>query len=282
MVAPHLIDARQILSDLSAEMCWPISVIPLTAAGDDETAATVGVRLVREGQADASMKGHVHTDVLMHAVLDAQRGRRVAGRRVSHAFVCDVPTYPKLLIVSDAAINIAPDFGAKAQILQNAVDLAHLLGSGTPKAAVLSAVETINPAIASTLDAAALTLVARRGQIAAGALVDGPLAFDNAVSLGATMEKGIASEVAGEADILLVPDLVSGNMLAKSLEYLGGAVVTGVGAWPPNSRRADVASRSNEGAAHRPGYREPAAPLGGLAGKDAFGRGAGRQLRRTA
>ncbi|CAX23049.1 phosphate acetyltransferase [Methylorubrum extorquens DM4] len=228
LVAPHLVGARRILSDLSADIGWPISAIPLTEAADDETAAAVGVRLVREGQADALMKGQVHTDVLMHAVLDAQRGLRVAGRRVSHAFVCDVPTYPRLLIVSDAAINIAPDLGAKAEILQNAVDLARLLGSETPKVAVLSAVETVNPAIASTLDAAALTLMAKRGQIAAGALVDGPLAFDNAVSLGAATEKGIASDVAGEADILLVPDLVSGNMLAKSLEYLGSAVVAGV------------------------------------------------------
>ena len=228
LVVPHLIGARQRLSDLSAEIGWSISSLPLTEAGDDETAAMAGVQLMREGRADALMKGHVHTDVLMHAVLDTQRGLRVAGRRVSHAFVCDVPSYPKLLIVSDAAINIAPDLGAKAQILQNAVDLARLLGAKTPKAAVLSAVETVNPAIASTLDAAALTLMAKRGQIAADVLVDGPLAFDNAVSAGAAHEKGIMSDVAGDADILLVPDLVSGNMLAKSLEYLGDAIVAGV------------------------------------------------------
>ncbi|MEN3228353.1 bifunctional enoyl-CoA hydratase/phosphate acetyltransferase [Methylorubrum rhodesianum] len=228
LVVPHLVGARQRLSDLGAAMSWSISSLPLTEAGDDETAAMVGVQLVREGRADALMKGLVHTDILMHAVLDAQHGLRVASWRVSHVFVCDVPSYPKLLILTDAAINIAPDLGAKAQILQNAIGLARLLGVETPRAAVLSAVETVSPAIASTLDAAALTLMAKRGQIAAGALVDGPLAFDNAVSAGAALEKGITSDVAGNADILLVPDLVSGNLLAKSLEYLGGAVVAGV------------------------------------------------------
>jgi phosphotransacetylase len=146
---------------------------------------------------------------------------------VSHVFVAEVASHPKLLGITDAAINIAPDLTAKAQILQNAVELFHLLGIETPKVAVLSAVETVNPAIASTLDAACLTLMARRGQIG-GATVDGPLAFDNAISAAAAKEKGIASEVAGDADILLVPDLVSGNILAKNLAYLAGAVAAGV------------------------------------------------------
>jgi phosphotransacetylase len=173
------------------------------------------------------MKGNIHTDTLMRALLDKERGLRIPGRRVSHVFVAEIPSYPKLLGISDAAINIAPDLNAKAQILQNAVELFHLLGVATPKVAVLSAVETVNPAISSTLDAACLTLMARRGQIG-GATVDGPLAFDNAISAAAAKEKGIVSEVAGDADIVLVPDLVSGNILAKNLEYLAGSVAAGI------------------------------------------------------
>ena len=228
LVAPHLIGERRAISDVAAKIRWPIDSVAMTEAGDEATAAALGVTLVREGRADALMKGLVHTDALMHAVLDAHRGLRVPGRRVSHAFVCHVPSYPEFLIVTDAAINIVPDLSAKAQILQNAIELARMVGVAAPKVAVLSAVETVNPAIASTLDAAALTLMARRGQIAAGASVDGPLAFDNAVSRTAAGEKSIVSAVAGDADILLVPDLVSGNMLAKSLEYLAGAVAAGV------------------------------------------------------
>jgi phosphotransacetylase len=173
------------------------------------------------------MKGLIHTDVLMHALLDKDRGLRVAGRRVSHVFVVEVPTYPKLLGITDAAINIAPDLSAKAEILQNAIDLFHGLGIETPKVAVLSAVETVNPAIVSTLDAACLTLMGRRGQIT-GAVIDGPLALDNAISRHAAEEKGIVSPVAGDADIILVPDLVSGNVMAKDLEYLGGAMAAGI------------------------------------------------------
>jgi phosphotransacetylase len=194
---------------------------------DPSAAAVTAVQLVRAGSADAVMKGHVHTDDLMHALLDREHGLRVPGRRVSHVFVTEVPSHPKLLGISDAAVNIAPDLTAKAQILQNAIDLFHILGVEVPKAAVLSAVETVNPEIVSTLDAACLTLMAQRGQIG-GASVDGPLAFDNAVSRAAAQEKGIASPVAGDADILLVPDLVSGNILAKNLEYLAGAVAAGI------------------------------------------------------
>src|SRR3546814_903721 len=170
---------------------------------------------------------HIHTDALMHALLDKEHGLRIPARRVSHVFLVEVSTHPKLLGITDAAINIAPDLHAKAQILQNAISLFHLLGVETPKVAVLSAVETVNPEITSTLDAACLTLMARRGQII-GALVDGPLAFDNAISRRAAEEKGISSPVAGDADILLVPDLVSGNILAKNLEYLAGAVAAGI------------------------------------------------------
>jgi phosphotransacetylase len=160
-------------------------------------------------------------------LLNKERGLRVPGRRVSHCFVVEVPSHPKLLGVTDAAINIAPDLNAKADILQNAVELFTLIGIERPKVAVLSAIEMVNPAIVSTLDAACLTLMARRGQLH-GAIVDGPLAFDNAVSLTAAKEKGIVSDVAGDADILLVPDLVSGNILAKNLGYLAGGTSAGV------------------------------------------------------
>lgn len=173
------------------------------------------------------MKGQIHTDSLMRALLDERNGLRVPGRRASHVLVMDAPSYPKLLCITDAAVNIAPDLNAKAQILQNAANVARAIGVERAKAAVLSAVETVNPAIVSTLDAAALTLMARRGQIS-GVIVDGPLAFDNAVSTAAAKEKGIESEVAGDADIILVPDLVSGNILVKCLEYVAGATLAGV------------------------------------------------------
>jgi phosphotransacetylase len=195
---------------------WTVSKDWIVPAQTDAAMATKAVELVRMGQADVVMKGHIHTDTLMHALLDKDHGLRVPGRRVSHLFVVELPSYPKVLGITDAAINIAPDLNAKAQILQNAIDFFHLLGIDVPKAAVLSAVETVNPHIASTLDAACLTLMARRGQIT-GAIVDGPLAFDNAISRKAAEEKGIASPVAGDMDILLVPDLVSGNILAKDL-----------------------------------------------------------------
>jgi phosphotransacetylase len=192
-------------------------------------AAAQAVELVRRGAADVVMKGPVHTDTLMHALLDAERGLRVPGLRVSHLFVIEVPSHSKLLGVTDAAINITPDLNlnAKAQILQNAIDVFRLIGIDNPKVAILSAVETVNPAIASTLDAACLTLMARRGQVH-GAIVDGPLAFDNAISAAAAEEKGIVSEVAGDTDLLLVPDLVSGNILVKDLTYLAGSVAAGV------------------------------------------------------
>jgi phosphotransacetylase len=199
----------------------------IVPAETDAAMAAEAVALERTGGADVVMKGHIHTDALMHALLDKDHGLRVPGRRVSHVFLVEVPSRSKLLGITDAAINIAPDLNAKAEILQNAIELFHLLAIEMPKVAVLSAVETVNPAIQSTLDAACLTLMARRGQIA-GAIVDGPLAFDNAISRHAAEEKGISSTVAGDVDILLVPDLVSGNILAKNLEYLAGAVIAGV------------------------------------------------------
>jgi phosphotransacetylase len=188
--------------------------------------AATAVRLAREGNAAAVMKGSLHTDELLHAVLDRDNGLRTA-RRVSHAFLMDVPKYPRPLLITDAAVNIAPTLADKADILQNAIDLMHRLGYAAPRVAILSAVETVNPAIASTIDAAALCKMVDRGQVT-GAIVDGPLAFDNAVSPDAARIKGIDSPVAGRADVVLVPEIESGNMLYKQLVYLAGADAAGV------------------------------------------------------
>jgi phosphotransacetylase len=226
-VEPRLVGEPEAIEAVCRSAGWNLSkdwIVPEQASA---ATAAKAVELVRMGEADAVMKGHIHTDALMHALLDKDRGLRVPGHRVSHLFVVELRSYPKVLGITDAAINIALDLNAKAQILQNAIDFFHLVGIDAPQVAVLSAVETVNPEIASTLDAACLTLMARRGQIT-GAIVDGPLAFDNAISRKAAEEKGISSPVAGDADILLVPDLVSGNILAKNLEYLAGAVAAGI------------------------------------------------------
>ncbi len=227
LIEPRLVGEPDAIRRVAAAAGWQFRDDWIVPAKSDSDAAGRAMALVRNGQADVVMKGLLHTDVLMHSLLDKDHGLRVPGRRVSHLFVVEVPSHPKLLGVTDAAINIVPDLNAKAQIMQNAIDFFHLLGIEVPKVAVLSAVETVNPAIVSTLDAACLTLMARRGQIT-GAVVDGPLAFDNAISRKAADEKGISSPVAGDADILLVPDLVSGNILAKDLEYLAGAVLAGI------------------------------------------------------
>lgn len=189
-------------------------------------AAEMAVSMVRTGDAKVLMKGSLHTDELMGAVVSRASGLRTS-RRITHVFVIQVPTYPRPLLITDAAVNIAPDLMTKADIIQNAIDLAHMLGNTNPKVAILSAVETINPKIQSTLDAAALCKMADRKQITGGVL-DGPLAFDNAVSTVAARTKGIISDVAGMADILVAPDLESGNMIAKQLEYLANAVTAGV------------------------------------------------------
>ena len=188
--------------------------------------AQQSVALARGGEVLALMKGALHTDELMRAVLDPQVGLRTA-RRVSHVFVCDTARSPRLLLITDAAVNIYPTLTDKRDIVQNAIDLARALGIEVPRVAILSAVETVSPDIRSTIDAAALCKMADRGQILGG-LLDGPLAFDNAVSPEAARMKGIVSEVAGRADILVVPDLEAGNMLAKQLEYLGGAESAGI------------------------------------------------------
>ena len=227
LVEPILIGDSGAIRELSALTGLRICADRVIDAKSGSAAAAAGIKLVHDQKVDVLMKGQIHTDTLMHAVLDSEDGLRVPGRRVSHAFLCDIPAYFKFLIITDAAINIAPDLSAKAQILQNSIELCHLLGVETPEVAVLSAVETVNPAIPSTVDASCLTLMGQRGQIS-GAMIDGPLAFDNAISLQAANEKGIASKVAGNADILLVPDLVSGNILAKNLEYLAGATAAGI------------------------------------------------------
>ena len=195
-------------------------------APHSHAAAARAVELVRDGTAALLMKGSLHTDELLGAVVARDTGLRTE-RRISHAYVMDVPGYPRPLIITDAAINIEPDLLAKADIVRNAIDLAHVIGIANPRVAILSAVETVNPAMRSTIDAAALCKMADRGQIEGG-LLDGPLAFDNAISEDAAREKGIESQVAGRADILVVPDIEAGNMLAKQLTFLGHADAAGV------------------------------------------------------
>jgi phosphotransacetylase len=189
-------------------------------------AAQAAVELARSGEVQGLMKGSLHTDELMGAVVAGDSGLRTA-RRISHVFVLDVPSYPRPLLLTDAAINIAPGLEAKVDIVQNAIDLAHVLGIAEPRVALLSAVETVTSKIQSSIDAAALCKMADRGQITGG-LLDGPLAFDNAINEAAARTKGITSTVAGRADILLVPDLEAGNMLAKQLQYLAGADSAGI------------------------------------------------------
>lgn len=197
--------------------------MPMVSPEPHETVADCGVRLVLEGRAQTLMKGWLHTDELMHAVLKRLR----TDRRMSHVFVAELSSYPKLLLITDAAINIAPDLTIKAAIIDNAVWLARLLGIKRPKVAALSSIELVKQTIPSSLDAACLSKMAERGQIR-HAVVDGPLAFDNAISREAAETKGIVSQVAGDVDILLVPDLDAGNILAKNLEYLSHATLAGI------------------------------------------------------
>jgi phosphate acetyltransferase len=182
--------------------------------------------MARAGEVESIMKGSLHTDELLGAVVSSSKGLRTA-RRMSHIFVLDVPAYPRTLFITDAAINIYPDLLVKADIVQNAIELARDLGIESPKVAILSAIETINPKIPSTVEAATLCKMADRGQIKGG-ILDGPLAFDNAINLEAAKTKGIVSEVAGLADILVAPDLEAGNMIAKQLQYLAGADSAGI------------------------------------------------------
>jgi len=203
-----------------------IGLYPIVATEHSHAAAEKAVAMARAGEVEALMKGALHTDELMQAVVARDTGLRTA-RRISHVFAIDAPAYPRALFITDAAINIYPTLNDKRDIVQNAIELAQALGIDTPRVAILSAVETVSPDIRSTIDAAALCKMADRGQIVGG-ILDGPLAFDNAVSLKAAQTKGVISPVAGQADILLVPDLEAGNMLAKQLVYLAEAEMAGV------------------------------------------------------
>ena len=226
IISPILIGPREKIMRAAKEANVDISQYSLVDARHSEAAAAEAVAQIKSGKAALLMKGSLHTDELMHAVLALDSGLRT-GRRLSHVYLMEVPSYPRPLLITDAAVNIAPDLEQKRDIVQNAIDLAHVMGIALPRVALLSAVETINPKMRSTLDAAALCKMADRGQIT-GALLDGPLAFDNAISPQAAAEKGIVSSVAGRADILVVPDLESGNMLAKQLIFLTGAKAAGV------------------------------------------------------
>lgn len=224
---PLLIGEPCAIERACRDLDWVAPAGSIFPATSPTSAAAKAVSLARAGHADAVMKGDLHTDVFMRALLDAEDGLRIPDRRVSHIFIAELPSRSKILGVTDAAINIAPDLLAKAEICQNAIDLFRLVGIDRPKVAILSAIEFVNPRIVSSLDAACLSLMAQRGQIRDG-IVDGPLALDNAISDRALAAKGIQSPVGGDADILLVPDLVSGNILAKNLEYLAKATLAGI------------------------------------------------------
>lgn len=226
LIAPILVGPEAKIRAAAAEAGQDIAAYRLLPAAHSHAAAQAAVDLVRSGEARLLMKGSLHTDELMGAVVAHATGLRTE-RRISHVYLMDVPGHPTPLLITDAAINIAPDLDAKADIIRNAIDLAHVIGIDQPKVAILSAIETVNPAIASTIDAAALCKMADRGQITGG-LLDGPLAFDNAISEAAANEKGIVSPVAGKAEILVVPNLEAGNMLAKQLTFLGGADAAGI------------------------------------------------------
>jgi len=246
LIDPILVGCAKKITAAAEELGVDLSGLEIIDIPDNRAAALRAVALIHEGRAQALMKGHLHTDHLLHAILKKEGGLRT-NRRLSHVFVMDVPGLDHLLFVTDAAINIAPDLDCKVSICQNAIDLALSLGIELPKVGVLSAVETVTASIPSTLDAAILSKMADRGQITGG-LVDGPLAMDNAIDLEAARTKGITGLVAGHADILLAPNLESGNMIAKELSFLAHAEAAGVvmGAQVPvilNSRADDDKAR---------------------------------------
>jgi phosphate acetyltransferase len=226
LIIPVLVGPEDRIRSVAAAHDLDITGVSVIATEHSHAAAETAVGLARSGQVDALMKGSLRTDELMHAAL-APRTGLATDRRMSHVFVMDVPTYPRPLFISDAALNVEPDLAAKRDIVQNAIDLAIVAGVHTPKVAILSAVETVNPQLRSSLEAAALAKMAERSQIRGG-VVDGPLAFDDAVSPAASRGKGIASPVAGQADIVVVPDLESGSMLVKQLDYLGDSQAVGI------------------------------------------------------
>jgi phosphate acetyltransferase len=226
LIQPILVGPRARILDVARQTNTDIRGLELIDVSDAREAAETAVDLVRTGEAELLMKGSLHTDELLSAVVKKENGLRT-GRRISHVFVMDVPEHPDTLFITDAAVNIAPDLPTKRDITQNAIDLYLALGLGSPKVAILSAVENVTLSIPSTIDAAALCKMADRGQITGGE-IDGPLAFDNAISLAAAAVKGIKSPVAGNAQILVVPDLEAGNMLAKNLTFLSKADAAGI------------------------------------------------------
>jgi len=226
IIAPTLIGPAAKICSLLEALGQPLDSFPIIDEPHSHAAAARAVALVREGKAQLLMKGSLHTDELMQEVTAKDLGLRTE-RRISHVFILDVPTYHKPLYITDAAINIFPTLADKVDIVKNAIELAHALGVAQPKVAILSAVETVTPKIPSTIEAAALCKMAERGQIT-GAIIDGPLAFDNAISAEAARAKGFHSPVAGDPDILVVPDLEAGNMLAKQLTFLLKAECAGI------------------------------------------------------
>jgi len=242
LIVPILVGPKARIHQAAAEAEIDIKNVEIVDAAHSHDAAAKAVALVRSGRVEALMKGSLHTDELLGAVVARETGLRTA-RRISHCFIMDVPGQPNAMIISDAAVNIAPTLEEKIDIVQNAIDLAHVLGVPEPRVAILSATETVNPKVPSTIEAAALCKMADRGQITGG-ILDGPLALDNALDPEAAAVKKIESPVAGRANVLIVPDLEAGNMLAKSLSFLAGADGAGVvlGARVPIAltSRADV------------------------------------------
>ena len=265
IIIPVLVGPQNKIRQEAERFRISLDRVKVVDAAHSQASAEEAVALIRAGKAQLLMKGSLHSDELLAAVTKRDTGLRT-GRRISHVFVMDVPNHPQTLFITDAAVNIAPDLKAKRDIIQNAIDLYAGLGFGRPRVAILSAIETINPDIPSTIEAAALCKMADRGQITGGDL-DGPLAFDNAISPDAARIKGIKSEVAGRADILVVPDLEAGNMLAKNLTFLSGADAAGIvlGARVPiilTSRADNVRTRMASCAvamllAHSRGAKEP-------------------------
>ena len=226
LIDPVLVAPRTRLLALAAQLSVDLTGLPIEDVPHSHAAAAHAAGLASSGAVEAIMKGSLHTDELLGAVLPAHAGLRTK-RRLSHCFLMQTPAYPRPFVITDAAINIAPTLEEKADIVRNAIELAHTIGVAVPRVAILAAVETVNPRMPATLDAAALCKMADRRQITGG-LLDGPLAFDNAISPEAARVKGIESPVAGRADVLVVPDLESGNMLAKQLTYMGDAASAGI------------------------------------------------------
>jgi phosphate acetyltransferase len=268
LIQPILVGPRTQMEQIAAGMNLDIRSYRILDVSTEDEAAAQCIELCRTGRAAALMKGSLHTDLLMHYVIAKDSGLRTR-RRISHVFVVEAPLYNRALLITDATINITPTLEDKVDIVQNAIDLAHAFGIAVPRVAILAAVETVNPKMISTLDAAALCKMADRQQIT-GAILDGPLAFDTAVSAEAAAVKNLNTPVAGVADILVVPDLESGNMLAKQLEYLGGARVAGIvlgarvpiiltsRADPPESRVASCAIASLLAHVHAEPASQPA------------------------